>query len=1003
MDGSAARLARRRICALGVALICALSLASSGRADDVPPAPLPPHPVDVPPQPAAKPGPVSLDDLAHYDMKVRLDVARHTVAVRQKVRWTNPDEQPTSELVFQVVANNRPTKETLATADRTVESLRLDPRVAIDRDGGRFHLEAIQGAEKDLKWEFNPRQDTHLKVHLPEPVQPGRQVEIVLDYWIDLPQVMGRLGQYRGVTNLVNWYPVLTVFRDGEWKPVPYVPWHQPWYNEAGVYDVELTLPADHKFASGGHVVETSSSEEGWQTLHIHGDGLRDFTIVASDRYEVIQGQAGGVPVRMLYFPGHEQHAELSVKTAEESIRTYSEWFGPYAYQEFELVESYFGWNGNESSGLVMIDDRILDAPQYAARYIEHLVSHETCHQWWYSAVGTNGYAEPFMDESLVSWLTRVKIEDKYGENASVLDLPGYGPIQFPNVSYRNLVNSGYDLYRSRGGAHASVSSLDEIGHLHNLFFLVYDRGARIVGMLQHRMGRERFLAFLRVVYERYRFRQLSVADFHKELEEFTQQDWNEFFEKWLYGTGTTDWEIDDVQVTETSTGFQTQAHVHQKGDVNEPVELEFLSSGQPVRIVPLADTEHINDPDVHIEQVAPDDWLVTIASTERPTQVIVDPDGNVLDEHPENNAWHPGLEMRVSPLYSPADETSLAQPWRQNGLVGGFGIDSDGRFGLRGALIASNRFRVSPFIAYTAATATRNDDHFSAGIDAVLYNAPAPNWQLLARYEYALFSTLENNPGHQARFAARKVLTYTTSLTYPNLSYIDIYARFGDNFFPDQDKRPVIDPAIAHYDNVRAFGIDYHADSQMPYWDPDSGVRFDGNYEHGYAAFGGGQAYDRVSGQFGTVRRLDFAPGWLSETKLAGRVAGGYGWNDNGEHFRFGGPGRFRGRTAASTRSNAFWLTSAEWRFPIKGDIDYEVLDNTAALDSISGAIFYDVGESYLFNKAQGPVDHAVGGGLYFGIPLLSFVENITFRAEYGYSLINSTSAAWFGLYRAF
>ena len=188
-----------------------------------------------------------------------------------------------------------------------------------------------------------------------------------------------------------------------------------------------------------------------------------------------------------------------------------------------------------------------------------------------------------------------------------------------------------------------------------------------------------------------------------------------------------------------------------------------------------------------------------------------------------------------------------------------------------------------------------------------------------------------------------------------------------------------------------------------MPYWDPNRGVKFDANYEHGFHAFGGGASYDRVSGQLAAVQRLTGAPGWFSKTKLAGRIAGGYGWSDNGEHFRFGGPGRFRGRDATATEGNAFWLTSTEWRFPIGGEIDYQVLDNTAALNRVDGSLFYDVGRSYLMDEAQGKTDHAVGLGLYWQIPLLSFVENLTIRTEYGYSLTNETGTFWFGLYRAF
>ena len=82
-----------------------------------------------------------------------------------------------------------------------------------------------------------------------------------------------------------------------------------------------------------------------------------------------------------------------------------------------------------------------------------------------------------------------------------------------------------------------------------------------------------------------------------------------------------------------------------------------------------------------------------------------------------------------------------------------------------------------------------------------------------------------------------------------------------------------------------------------------------------------------------------------------------------------------------------------------------FEVIDNVAALDAVDGALFWDFGESFLFDRRQGRMDHAVGGVLYVQIPILSFLENVTIRSqtEYGYSVINCTGAVWFRLYRAF
>ncbi|NQV29125.1 MAG: BamA/TamA family outer membrane protein [Rhodopirellula sp.] len=946
--------------------------------------------------------------LPHYQLDIDLDTDGGEVHVDEIVTWTNPGPVATRSLVFHVVPNNQPDAKTLAIAERTVESLRLDPRKSIDREGRRFHLKSVRQGKHELESHFDPDADTHLHVQLLETVQPGQSVEVTLRFDLDLPPKQGRLGQHKGVTNLLNWYPILAAYGDQGWDAVPFIPWHQPWLNEAGVYNVRLRLCPGQEAATGGHVVSRIREETGHSILNIEGYGLRDFTIVASERFEVYETVSNGIPIRVLAFPEHQGHARLSLQIAAECIEQYSGWFGPYPYQEFELVESYFGWNGNESSGLVMIDERILDVPQLAGRYVEHLVSHEICHQWWYSAVGTDGYREPWMDEGLAQWLTRFRMEEKYGPNAEVLDLPGGSRWGLPNIPYRGLVHSGYALYAGRGGDGKTLASLDELKHLHNLFFLVYDKGARIVGMIQHRLGRERFFGFLRLVYSEYRFRILRVKDFQRLLEEYSGESWEQFFDDWLRSSRTCDWKIADVNTVQEGDKFRTVARVVQTGDIAEPIEVAIhLGSNMEseeetiVEAMPgIAGLAERQWNEAHTRQIDEKTWEFSFVTDRPPSQVAIDPNSWVIDQNPGNNDWKRDFDVRYSPLYTPLDEAMLMQPFEKPAVVFGPGFDRDGRIGVRGSLIASNQFRISPFVAYTTQTGF---EHLSAGVDSVFYNIPWPNWQLGMRYEHGLLTNINNTPGNQGKLYVRKVLAYTTSLIRPNLSYFDLYTRIGDNFFPDADTTAPAAAGIADYRNIRAFGATFHMDSRLPYWNPRSGFLFDTNYEHGFIAFGDGQTYDRVDGQFSVVQGMPEGYGYFSETRIAARVAGGYGWSSNGQHYRFGGPGRFRGLRADDTEGNAFWLTSLEYRFPVTGEMDLEVVDNFAALRSISASMFYDVGESFLFNKSQGGINQAVGGGLYFDLPLLSFVETVTFRVEYGYSLERQAGVFWFGLFHAF
>ena len=86
---------------------------------------------------------------------------------------------------------------------------------------------------------------------------------------MNLPKKQGRLGQWRDVSFLSNWLPVFAVYDDpaGDlaaaaqavgaegWHPTPFIPWHQPFYNEAGIYRVRLVMPCGQEVACTGAVV----------------------------------------------------------------------------------------------------------------------------------------------------------------------------------------------------------------------------------------------------------------------------------------------------------------------------------------------------------------------------------------------------------------------------------------------------------------------------------------------------------------------------------------------------------------------------------------------------------------------------------------------------------------------------------------------------------------------------------------------------------------------------
>src|SRR5207237_4396490 len=98
------------------------------------------------------------------------------------------------------------------------------------------------------------------------------------------------------------------------------------------------------------------------------------------------------------------------------------------------------------------------------------------------------------------------------GRNNCLLTYPR-GLEWMPNI--RRETYHSYSLYGTlgRGEEGPTVQDMPKYRHLVNLLSMCYDRGGRIVGMIEDRLGETAFIDFMRLVYARYQFRILRVAD----------------------------------------------------------------------------------------------------------------------------------------------------------------------------------------------------------------------------------------------------------------------------------------------------------------------------------------------------------------------------------------------------------------------------------------------------------------------------------------------------------
>ena len=712
-----------------------------------------------------------------YDLAITFDTVNHNVSFRERVTWTNMSGVPTDRLVFNFSPHYKiPDGDELLLA-KTLELLRLPASYGIDHQGRHGTIKSaklVGNGDPELPFQWKPGNQTGLEVTLPAAVQPNASVTIELVGDVKLPNKQGRWGQWGGISYFTNALPVVA-FYDGEWRDVPFVPWHQPFWNEAGRFSAAITLPDSERLACSAAVASTEQLPGGWQRVTTKQFTGRDFAIVSSAQFNEHHATAtlpSGkvVDVKCLALGRHDFYARELANIAAAAIPVYSQWFGDFPYEQFTIVESFFGWNGNECSGMVLIDERVFDFPTFAHGYVEYLMSHETCHQWFYNLVGSNGYSETFMDEGAATYFTHRMLDARRGKNNRLLNWPD-GFDWMPNIGRENYRNASITGAIRRRDIPAAAGDLPAFGHLYGLFSGAYDRGSRIFGLIESRMGETAFFDFMQGLVKKYSFRVLSAKQLREELVTYTGPQsaamWDQLYERWVYGNGLVDWKVESVSVEKRAgpraerAGVRVAVEVAQLREYDEPTTLGFQfadGDGYPVRVpVTVGGSGGVatatDTLEAEVVPLRPGVVSVRVTLPQAPSNITVDPDGILMDADPANNSWKSGVNVRVVPFYTFLYDTDLTNdydkwnatigPWYYGALYPDPWYTRATIAGLRAGVYKTQQFAGG---VYVGARPDYRDLVF--GVDGLWDHWPDPRTQVGFNYERRIAGPLDGTDG---------------------------------------------------------------------------------------------------------------------------------------------------------------------------------------------------------------------------------------------------------------
>jgi len=186
----------------------------------------------------------------------------------------------------------------------------------------------------------------------------------------------------------------------------------------------------------------------------------------------------------------------------EDTIRTAERLFGPYEWERYNMLvlPPSFPYGGMENPRLTFLTPTLLAGD----RSLVDVVAHELAHSWTGNLV-TNATMEHFwLNEGFTVWAERRITEALHGEKAAVLGW-AIGEVALAAALARFGEGSPFTKLRTH---------LDGIDPDDAFSQVPYEKGSRLLALIERTVGREKFDRFVRDYIATFRFTSITSDTF---------------------------------------------------------------------------------------------------------------------------------------------------------------------------------------------------------------------------------------------------------------------------------------------------------------------------------------------------------------------------------------------------------------------------------------------------------------------------------------------------------
>ncbi|MDE3245850.1 MAG: hypothetical protein KGN80_07150, partial [Acidobacteriota bacterium] len=256
------------------------------------------------------------------------------------------------------------------------------------------------------------------------------------------------------------------------------------------------------------------------------------FFAVTGGKFKVTEETRNGRTIRVANYAMVSSQTPRVIGFTFDVIDFYEKILGPFPLNELTIVEQNDWGYGQAPPGLIFITkeafNQILNTVnQVFSKGINARFAHEIAHQYWGIQVKMPSSEEQWITEAFAEYssalfMLRAKGEDYY-ENmvhdwyVRAKESNAYGTIPFAN----ELHNESVPLQSRKARQ-----------------YLIYDKGAYLLYLINKKVGNQAFFAFLRSSQASFRWKFTTTENLNGLLKVVTKQDFSDFLNQNYWGQG---------------------------------------------------------------------------------------------------------------------------------------------------------------------------------------------------------------------------------------------------------------------------------------------------------------------------------------------------------------------------------------------------------------------------------------------------------------------------------